>query len=82
MVVSEVQRRLTTSANSNDVPPPPPPAGKNDTQRDMGPTETTYTFNIRRESVRIEDYEYNRFEVTLGNVLNPIVDLAGEVEGF
>ena len=76
------EKTSTTSANSNDVPPPPPPAGKNDTQRDMGPTETTYTFNIRRESVRIEDYEYNRFEVTLGNVLNPIVDLAGEVEGL
>jgi len=44
--------------------------------------KTSYNFNVLKQSCLIEDYEYNRFEIKLSNIQEPIVDLAGEVEGL
>ena len=46
------------------------------------PLQTKYVFNIYTQSCSIQDYEFNRFDIDLGNPMNPIVDLAGEVEGL
>ena len=44
--------------------------------------KTKYVFHVLKSSCLIEDYEYNRFQINLANVLEPIIDLAGEVEGL
>ena len=70
---------LVAEASSNTAKSPPPPSGPSaDT---LATLNTTYKFQINKESVSIADDEYNRFQISLGDVLNP-VDLAGEVSGL
>ena len=46
------------------------------------PNQTSFSFNIRKQSCKIEDFEFNRFDIDLGEPMSPKVDLAGEVEGL
>ena len=44
--------------------------------------QTSYCINIFDSTCRIEDFEYNCFEMSLSKPLEPKVELAGEVEGL